>query len=248
MPPKRDWNNFAQKFDKFAKRDDYPRRFAEKIRGTPCDTVLDLGCGNGSFAIEISKKVKHVTSVDIATKMLEIAGKNAKNCNVTNITFIEDRIEDLNPKKMGQYDIVVASRSLGVYNLKKELKKIDELARKYVYITMWNPKRNQLEANFCDIMGLEYHQKPDYIYLYNMLYQLGIYANVELFEEDSKLEYCNVEEAINRCMLRMGLKEDEMNEDTKFKLKNYLKTHFKEKNGDIYFPKGDKPIMIWWKK
>lgn len=53
--------------------------------------ILDIGTGSGAIACTLATHLPNsqVTAIDISTKALEVAKKNAENQNLTNITFIE---------------------------------------------------------------------------------------------------------------------------------------------------------------
>ena len=78
---------------------------------TGCN-VLDIGTGSGCIAISIAKLLRNstVTAVDVSSKALEVAKKNAE-ANDVNVNFIKDDI--LNPKNPelidNQYDIIVSN-------------------------------------------------------------------------------------------------------------------------------------------
>ncbi len=58
------------------------------------DTILDLACGEGSFAIAMAKQGFKVTGVDISTEMLDFACKKAQVENVQ-VSFLEMDIRQL---------------------------------------------------------------------------------------------------------------------------------------------------------
>lgn len=69
--------------------------------------VIDLGCGSGCIGITLKKKISSldVTLLDISSKALEVAEKNAKNLEVA-VTLIEnDMLENINNK----YDIIISN-------------------------------------------------------------------------------------------------------------------------------------------
>ena len=75
----KDWNKAAPNFGKSAKKDDYHTKLIERIDVSKEDTLLDLGCGEGSITIPLARKAKSVTGVDSAYKMLEILNEKAKS-------------------------------------------------------------------------------------------------------------------------------------------------------------------------
>lgn len=50
--------------------------------------VIDIGCGTGWFCLNISKKCKEVTGVDLSSKNIKIAESKLKKQNLSNVNFI----------------------------------------------------------------------------------------------------------------------------------------------------------------
>jgi len=51
-------------------------------------TVIDIGCGPGSFVLKLSAKCKRVTGVDISNRMIAYARKQKEKMRATNVTFV----------------------------------------------------------------------------------------------------------------------------------------------------------------
>lgn len=49
----------------------------------PGETVLDLGCGTGIYAIDLALMGLHVTGIDISEEMLAVAAQKASNLNLS---------------------------------------------------------------------------------------------------------------------------------------------------------------------
>ena len=90
--------------------------------------ILDLCTGSGAIAVSLAKYLENVqiTAVDISSKALQVAIRNAKNNNVEEkITFIEsDLFTDIAKEK---YDIIVSNppyiKSNVIPNLNEEVRK-----------------------------------------------------------------------------------------------------------------------------
>jgi 2-polyprenyl-3-methyl-5-hydroxy-6-metoxy-1,4-benzoquinol methylase len=54
----------------------------EELRLNPGSKILDVGCGTGRHAIELSKRGYHVTGVDISSGMIAEGKKNAEEAGV----------------------------------------------------------------------------------------------------------------------------------------------------------------------
>ena len=245
------WDKIAPKFNEWMKTDDYPHILASKIHKEPDYSVLDLGCGNGSITLEVAKHVKHVTAVDMSCEMLKLVKKNANKKGISNIEYMQSSIEDLDPDKIGQYDVVIASRSLGnVLNLKKELKKIDNIARKYVYMTHWSATSHQFEKDLSEIIGVPHYISPDYMYVYNMLYQMDIYASLEPIECISRHIYHDLDDAVERRIWKLGWTVNNIGEEKKVKIEDFLKNKLVERDdGTLEYTTNDPNwMLLWWKK
>jgi len=68
--------------------------------------VLEFGCGTGTTALHHAPFVRHIRAIDISAKMLEIARTKATAADVTNVTFEQSGIEDLDAAG-ASYDAVM---------------------------------------------------------------------------------------------------------------------------------------------
>lgn len=244
----KDWDKAAPHFHKRAKKDDYHDLLFSKLILNENDSLLDLGCGEGSITLPIAKQVRKVTGVDSSTKMLELLNQRAQEQNIKNIDTILKSLEDISYEEIGDYDVVLASRSLnGIIPIEETLKTINEIANKYVFITLFGPENWKIEKEFNEYIGKENKPFPEYNYMFNILYNMGIYANIERLDIKVYREYSSIEEAMDNGKFRLDL----LNDDEKAQLKKYLNEILKKdsETGKLYNEK-DKAdwILIWWKK
>lgn len=244
---KKSWDKIALKFDEWMEKDDYPQELVSKIRIEKGDTVLDIGSGNGVITIPLAKKARSVTAIDISTEMLNLLRKKAFEEDVSNIRCIKREIEDLKVSEIGFHDVVVASRSFnGIADIQPELEKVNRIARKYVYITLWGINNREFESKVASIVGRKSYEHPDYTIVLNILKEMGIEAQVEPLKSNTLNFYSNLEEALERIEWRIG----ELNEEEKVVVKKYL-TDKLTKNPDgsfSYARNNSKWVLIWWKK
>jgi len=76
----------------------------------PVDAI-DLGCGDGTITIEISRFARRVVGVDVNPRALLAARKRAEREHRDNVVFKEDRIEAL-AEPDGSFDLADFSQSL----------------------------------------------------------------------------------------------------------------------------------------
>ena len=240
----KDWDKAAASFHKKAKKDDYHELLFSKLIVDENDSVLDLGCGEGSITLILAQKVKKVTGVDSSPKMLELLNQRAQERGIENVKTILKPLEDITFEEVGHHDVVLASRSLnGIIPIKETLKTIDKIANKYVFITLFGPENWKIEGEFNEYIGRENKHFPGHNYLFNM----GIYANVERLDIKAYREYDTISEAMDNGKFRLDL----LNGEEKDKLKEYLeKILIKDSETGKLYNKKDKAdwILIWWKK
>lgn len=244
----KDWDKAAEGFFRRTKKDDYNSALFNALILDLGDSVLDVGCGEGSITIPLSKKVKKVIALDSSVKMLEYLEKRANGQNITNIESILKPIEEIKYDEIGDVDVVVCSRSLnGIVPIQEVLYELDKIANKYVFITVFGPENKKIEKDFDRELGIKTEDFPDYNYFFNILFNMGIYPNVMRFDLDNYREYDNIEDAMDNGKFRLDLYGD----DEKEKLKAYLERILikNPKTGKLYNVK-DKAdwVMFWWKK
>jgi len=76
----------------------------------PVDAI-DLGCGDGTITVEISRFARQVLGIDANPRAVMAARKRAEREHRRNVTFRESRIEDLSEPD-GSFDLAVFSQSL----------------------------------------------------------------------------------------------------------------------------------------
>ena len=179
--------------------------------------------------------------------MLEELNKKAKDENIKNIKTFQKDINDLSYDEIGNYDIVLASRCLnGIANIKNTVLTLNEIANKYVYITVFGSSTHKYKKKKAEIAGKPFKAGTDYMILVMLLRSLGIEANVFQLECKNLKEYHSIDEAINRSIWRLG----DLEEKNRIALENYFKEIFiKHERGNWVNPK-DKTdlVLIGWKK
>ena len=177
-----------------------------KMKLNPEYSVLDIGSGQGRSAIPISKRVKTVTAIDPSMIMMRYLSEHMAKEGAKNIVCINKRWEDI---RLGHdiepHDIAIASHSLGMFDMEEALKKIDAAAKRYVYLFA-NAGGHRDEV-LLDVIYDEKQpsQQLDYIYLYNILHDLDIYANVEILDSELELEFDSLDDAMNEWRLVYGI-------------------------------------------
>jgi SAM-dependent methyltransferase len=192
-------SEWDQKARSFASRNKNAAYVDLVLSHLPLDTsftVLDIGSGPGTLAIPLAQKVKSVTAIDFSRGMLDTLKEIAKKEHINNIHTLQCAWEDdWQEKGLVPHDIAIASRSIGVKDLKAALCKINSYGSKYIFLTDRIGSTPFEEAAFA-ALGRTFSPGPDYIYTLNILYTLGIYPNVTVLRLDQDVEYPSMAEAV----------------------------------------------------
>jgi ubiquinone/menaquinone biosynthesis C-methylase UbiE len=105
------WNDLAEKYAAQPVAD--PSAFERKQAITreylrPDSTVLELGCGTGSLALQMARFAGHIHALDISAEMLRIARDKQQAQGVTNITFHQGTLDGPSPFPRGHFDSIWA--------------------------------------------------------------------------------------------------------------------------------------------
>jgi len=85
--------------------------------------VLDIGCGTGTQCGDLANNIKHVTGIDISSKLLAIAKQRKTERKIENVDFIQTTVFD-ERFKPGSFDVVMAFYVLHFFE------DIDEVVRR----------------------------------------------------------------------------------------------------------------------
>ena len=180
-------------------------------------SVLEVGAGTGALTLPTARIVKRVTAVEPSPSMIKVLEWKLERNGVDNVHTVNSRWEDA---EVEPHDVVLAVGCLYVfYDISDALGKMLEKARKGLILTMGSPRQGQLYKEAATVLRVSPPSMgPDFVHLYNVLCQLGIYANVNIVRAKRSLLYENLEHAMDIWAERMELPEEKLPQ-----LKDYLK-------------------------
>jgi SAM-dependent methyltransferase len=240
------WDGRSQSFAKHVARTGYAELFLKIMEPRPEWTVLDMGCGAGTLALPLANKVQSITAVDFSEKMLSIVKDECAARSIDNIRTVQARWEDdWEQAGIGLHDVAIASRSLVVEDLQGTITKLNAAARRQVYIvTIVGDGPHDCQAY--QALGRELQVGPDYIYNYNILYQMGIYAKVDFITQKIQDTYSEREEAMDSVRWMFS----DMTEEEEGKLEAYMAKHLLCCDGQwmLDYAKTVRWAVLWWEK
>ncbi len=105
------WNGIAEKYaaQPVANVPAFERKKAitrEHLRAD--SSVLELGCGTGTLALEMAPHAGHIQGLDLSTEMLRIADQKREARGVTNVTFRQGTLDGGHGYQAESFDSVWA--------------------------------------------------------------------------------------------------------------------------------------------
>ncbi|PKN15179.1 MAG: class I SAM-dependent methyltransferase [Deltaproteobacteria bacterium HGW-Deltaproteobacteria-24] len=184
MKSKASWDKKASSMNSRVHASIYNEEFLNELNLKECETLLDVGCGVGNLSLKVALKLKTVYALDYSPQMLEYLKSNAKEQNIDNIITLEKSWYD-SWEEIPSCDVVIASRSMEVKNMQEALLKLHEKAKKRVYVS-YKVGGSFVDEKILKAMGKTIIKKPDYIYVVNILYALGINASVNFIRSEGR--------------------------------------------------------------
>ncbi len=222
------WDRRARDFRGGDEDSPYVSGFMAYMCLRPGESVLDVGCGSGALALPLARAGHDVVGLDFSAGMLQVLRRRASEGGLRNVKTVQAGWEDdWRAAGVGPADVVVASRSLDVRDLRAALQKLDAFARRRVCITLpadglFYP---QLLAHAA--VGRPTARRGDRPMAVNVLLQMGIEAEVRSLEHASASRYESREAALES--LRRVVAPADENEMSA--LERYVAEHLVETTG-----------------
>ncbi|MFH1021565.1 MAG: class I SAM-dependent methyltransferase [Pseudomonadota bacterium] len=191
-----DWDQRAASFAERNLDSPFVAQFMAHLQSEADWSVLDVGSGPGTLAIPLAGQVRRVTALDYSAAMLLELEKRAKAAGRDNIITVQGSwTDDWQALAIAPHEVVIASRSLSVDDLKGALHKLNAWATKAVYVVD-RVGAGPFDPDLFAAIGRTFDPGPDYIFTLNILYTLGIHAKVDFLSLDSRRTYGSREEAL----------------------------------------------------
>jgi len=211
--------------------------------------VLDIGSGPGTLALPLAPLVSEITAVEPGKGMVDLLYENMKKEGIKNITCIQKRWEDVDISRdlATPYDVVIASLSLTMEDILESLAKMDAASSGYVYL-FWFADPPFWERMYLDLWpelhGETYHPGPKADCLFNVLYQLEIYPNVEMLPLQKEYRFSTRREMMAFFRNRIAAKTP----GQKRVLDKYLAPLIRKEGEGVVISGYSTLAKVWWKK
>jgi ubiquinone/menaquinone biosynthesis C-methylase UbiE len=157
--PEKFWNLIAQKYaaSPIADVAAYKKKI-EKLKTclSSQDYVLDIGCGTGTQCNDIANNVKHVTGIDISSKLLAIADTRKARLGIDNVEFLQTTVFD-ERFESDSFHVVMAFYVLHFYeDIDQVVKRIYDILKPgglFILETACLAEKNKITGNLIRLAG-----------------------------------------------------------------------------------------------
>ena len=208
--------------------------------------VLDIGAGPGTFAIPLARRGCKVTVVEPSPVMRDALSARLTKDRIRSVKVIPGRWEDVSAEELGgPYDAVIASYSLTMLDIGDAVLRMQSCCRGTVHLFWFltPPAWVRVNTDLWPILhGGAFPGEPLADWLWQVLFEMGILANLRVEHRSPPASYNDTEEAIAEFRQRLNC-TTEAHEQI---LRNYFRATLR-KDGARYVL-GD-PVMgahIWW--
>lgn len=181
--PASSWDARAADMSQKALDSRYATQFVARVN-LDAASLLDVGCGPGTIGLLLADRLQQVYGLDFSRGMLDAMLRNAAALRLDNVTALQLSWDD-DWAAVPVCDIVVASRSTAVDDMAAALVKLDAKARRRVYLTSLVGGRF-VDHEVAAVIGRQVPALPDYIYIINLLYRMGIHPRLDYIEHDGR--------------------------------------------------------------
>jgi len=204
-------------------------------------TVLDVGAGTGRFALGLAPQVQRVIAVEPNSTMLSFLQRDAAQQGIDNIECVNMTWEEA-PTDL-RADVVICSHVLyPIWDVEAFVAKLYAATLHTCYIYMRAVHLDALTAHLWrhfhgDVRCLS----PAYIHALDVLYDMGLYADVEIVHMPPSLRFHSIEQAVEELTEQLILPDDQ---ETQAELRMMLAAWLVERGGRLVPPVDSLPCAI----
>ncbi len=206
-------------------------------------TVLDIGAGTGAWSVLLSRRAKHVTAVEPSPSMIKVLRESLDEEHVANVSIVEGSWPDV---VVEPHDFSLCSHAMyACPDLAPFILRMAACTRRMCFLLLRAPSLNGVRAEAARHIWGQPLDSPNFTIAYNILLQLGIYANVQM--ENTGLwkprTSSSLEEALSTMHRFLGLGDS--NEHDAY-LMDLLRRRLVWKDGRYVWPPEVRSALIYW--
>ena len=112
----------------------------------PSETVIDFGCGWGTFCWAFSNQVHHITGIDFSETSIRLCNAHLKKQRYDNVVFLLNDVRKVSLTSEA-YDLILAAdlfEHLYLKDTKKVIREAYRLLKRKGHLSIWTPSRSHI--------------------------------------------------------------------------------------------------------
>jgi 2-polyprenyl-3-methyl-5-hydroxy-6-metoxy-1,4-benzoquinol methylase len=207
-------------------------------------TLLDIGAGTGAWSLLLSPHAKQITAIEPSDSMITVMRESLTAESIRNVSILRGSWPDVTVEP---HDFSLCSHAMyGYPDLRAFIMKMTACTRRICFLLLRAPAMDGLRAEAAQHLWGQPLDSPNFVVAYNVLIQMGIYANV-LMENTGYWKprtSTSMEEALSR--LKRGLGLTESNEHDVYLLE-LLHRRLQWKFEKYVWPHEIRSTLVYWK-
>jgi SAM-dependent methyltransferase len=242
------WHAKARSFDESVKRrwakPDSSREFI--LSQFDADsTVLDIGAGTGAWTVLLARRVRQVTAVDLSEAMLKAMQENLVAEGITNVKTVQGAWPDVSVEP---HDFALCFHAMyGCLDLPAFIARMVACTRRMCFLMLRAPTLDGVRAEAAQHIWGHPLDSPNFTIAYNILLQIGIYANV-LMEDTGLWEQrtsASLEDAFSDMKRHFGLNGNSEHDGYLMDLLRRRLTWHASRNQYVW-PREVRSALVYW--
>jgi len=205
-----------------------------------CKTLLDIGCGIGSFAVEFAKKGYSVTAIDKSSLAVESLMEKARLMNLSNLKVINKSFEEFIFDN--NYDIVFISYMMGLVNDNNIIDFLKIANKRLVIVLPFSKIKNDFSINelYTELgVDLKNLEQFNYASMLNILNKRNYKYIIKKVSAEFGQPFDNIDEAVNFIYHYFKLPVERSDD-----VREWLNRKTTYKNGKLFLPNLRESMMI----
>lgn len=248
----RAWNNEASARNYWQMVLDARELTGNILKGLPVgkdSRILDVGAGPGTLTLPLAPRAAHITAVEPAGAMAHVLNENIAAHRLKNVECVHKRWEEIDESKdiSPPYNVVIASFSLGMPDIRAAIEKMQRVSKGYVFLLWFAGSASwdrDSAAVFKVLFNRDYPGMPQADVIFNVLYQMGIYPNIDVFPGRMDHHFNSLDDVVANFSMRMP----KLSDAQASALKAYCEGIVEKRNGKVILPYIWRSMKLWWKQ
>lgn len=204
-------------------------------------TVLDIGAGTGRWAIFLARRVRQVTAMDPSPAMLKVLRENLATEGVDNVDVVQGAWPDA---EVGAHDVTLCSHAMySSPDLPRFVRRMIEVTRRTCYLLIRVPAHQGVMREVAQRLWGQPHDSANFVIGYNVLLEMGIYANVLVDPGFRPWTSPDLDSALKDLKGRFGLAETTEHDDY---LRQLLQDRLTWRDNEYVWPDGMRSALVYW--